>query len=100
MTRLSEGEQYYFRVLPENKYGIGEPAETNEAATTSEVPDAPKSLDVVEITKQDASLVWTKPESDGGSSITTYLVEMQRVGMETWITKSTTSALKYDDMLF
>ena len=77
-----------------NKYGVGEPAETREVARTCEVPLAPKSLDVVEVTSRSACLKWTKPESDGGSPVVAYLLEMQRVGMDTWVTKSTTSLLQ------
>lgn len=91
MTGLVEAEQYYFRVLAVNKYGVGEPAETREVAKTCEVPSAPKSLDVAEVTSHSAYLKWIKPESDGGSPILAYVLEMQRVGMDTWVTKATTS---------
>ena len=77
-----------------NKYGVGEPAETREVAKTCEVPGAPRSLDVVQMTNHTASLKWTKPESDGGNPIISYTVEMQRVGMDAWVTKATTSSLE------
>ena len=94
VTGLAEAEQYYFRVLAVNKYGVGEPAETREVAKTCEVPGAPKSINIVEMTSHTATLKWTKPESEGGSAILSYTVEMQRVGMDTWVTKATTSSLE------
>ena len=89
-----EAEQYYFRVLAVNKYGVGEPAETREVAKTCEVPGAPRTLSVTEMTGHTASLKWTKPESDGGSPVVSYTLEMQRVGMDTWVTKATTASLE------
>ena len=31
VTRLQEGEKYYFQVMAENAIGVGEPAETTQA---------------------------------------------------------------------
>lgn len=43
---LQEGLQYYFRVLAENEYGIGEGKDTGEAVKVSEEPSAPQTLQV------------------------------------------------------
>uniref|UniRef100_A0A8C5SPM9 Titin n=1 Tax=Laticauda laticaudata TaxID=8630 RepID=A0A8C5SPM9_LATLA len=65
-----EGALYYFRVLPENIYGIGEPCETSDTVLISEVPSVPQKLEVVDITKSTVTLAWEKPQHDGGSRLT------------------------------
>merc|ERR1712228_200268 len=64
VVNLSTGEPYQFRVCAVNKFGKGDEAIT-KAVRCSEVPSMPQQLEVVDITKETISLVWTKPESDG-----------------------------------
>lgn len=48
---------------------------------------------MTDVTKESVSLVWAKPEQDGGSRVTGYLVEALENGQEKWVkcglTKST-----------
>lgn len=85
ITGLAEGLLYYFRVLPENIYGIGEPCETPDAILVCEVPLPPAKLDVVDVSKSSVTLGWEKPEHDGGSRLIGYIVEACKAGTEKWM---------------
>uniref|UniRef100_A0A452HGV7 Titin n=1 Tax=Gopherus agassizii TaxID=38772 RepID=A0A452HGV7_9SAUR len=85
LTGLIEGAMYYFRVLPENIYGIGEPCETSDAVLVSDVPMVPQKLEVVDITKSTVTLAWEKPQHDGGSRLTGYVIEASKAGTEKWM---------------
>lgn len=89
ITGLLEGIHYYFRVLPENIYGIGEPVETSDAVLVCEVPLPPAKLDIVDITKSSVTLWWEKPKHDGGSRIIGYVVEACKAGTEKWMKVAT-----------
>uniref|UniRef100_A0A803VN32 Titin n=1 Tax=Ficedula albicollis TaxID=59894 RepID=A0A803VN32_FICAL len=84
ITQLQEGCSYYFRVLAVNEYGAGLPAETADPVKVSEPPSPPSKVILVDVTRNSASIKWEKPESDGGSKITGYIVEMQTKGSVKW----------------
>lgn len=92
ITGLKEGVHYFFRVLPENIYGIGEPCETPGAVLVCEVPSVPQNLQVVDVTRSTASLQWEKPMHDGGSRLTSYIIEACKVGSDRWATVATVKA--------
>uniref|UniRef100_A0A3B3YT77 Titin n=1 Tax=Poecilia mexicana TaxID=48701 RepID=A0A3B3YT77_9TELE len=66
ITGLTEGTIYYFRVLAENEFGVGQPVETKESVKTSEPPLSVGKVNLTEVTKTTASLSWEKPVHDGG----------------------------------
>lgn len=85
ITELEEGIQYFFRVLPENIYGIGEPCEISEPVLVCEVPSVPQDLYVIDITKSTVILGWDKPLHDGGSRLSGYVIEACKTGTDRWM---------------
>lgn len=90
ITGLTEGTVYYFRVLAENEFGVGQPAETTDSVKTSEPPLPVGKVTLTEVTKTTASFSWEKPDHDGGSRIMGYSIEMQPIGSEEWVVAATT----------
>uniref|UniRef100_A0A8B9BGK0 Titin n=1 Tax=Anser brachyrhynchus TaxID=132585 RepID=A0A8B9BGK0_9AVES len=90
VENLTEGAIYYFRVMAENEFGIGVPAETTDAVKASEPPLPPGKVTLTDVTQRSASLTWEKPEHDGGSRILGYIVEMLPKGTEKWSVVSET----------
>uniref|UniRef100_A0A3Q2EIM8 Titin n=1 Tax=Cyprinodon variegatus TaxID=28743 RepID=A0A3Q2EIM8_CYPVA len=84
VENLIEGAMYYFRVMAENEYGIGQAVETKTASKASEVPLPVGKVFLTDVTKNSATLAWEKPEHDGGSRIGGYLIEMQPKGTDKW----------------
>uniref|UniRef100_A0A3Q4HDV3 Titin n=1 Tax=Neolamprologus brichardi TaxID=32507 RepID=A0A3Q4HDV3_NEOBR len=78
---LVEGLEYSFRVYAENNAGFSPCSEQSKhalAISPVEEPAPPKRLDVVDTTNSTASLVWLKPEHDGGSRVRGYIVELRK----------------------
>ncbi|KAK2918017.1 hypothetical protein Q8A73_004763 [Channa argus] len=94
IDNLQEGSFYYFRVLALNEFGVGLPAETPEAVKVSEAPQPPGKITLRDVTCSSATLSWEKPGHDGGSKITSYIVEMQAKGDETWTVCSESKTLE------
>lgn len=92
ITGLEEGVHYFFRVLPENIYGIGEPCETSEPVLVCEVPSVPLDLQILDVTKSSVSLRWEKPLHDGASRLTGFILEACKVGTDRWSTVATLKA--------
>ncbi|CAL9697291.1 unnamed protein product [Knipowitschia caucasica] len=86
IENLNEGSFYYFRVIAVNEFGSGLPAETPEAVKVAEVPSSPGKVTLVDVTANCVKLSWEKPDHDGGSKITSYVVEMQTEDEDSWTT--------------
>ena len=85
ITKLMEGASYFFRVLGENEYGVGEGRETNHPIKISEPPSPPESVEATSVTDTTVTLVWEKPHHDGGARIESYVLEMLPKGTDKWI---------------
>lgn len=55
------------------------------------IVDAPGKPEVLDVTKNSVTLVWTKPKNDGGSKIIGYYVEAMRLPGDTWVRCNTSS---------
>uniref|UniRef100_A0A8C5DV28 Titin n=1 Tax=Gouania willdenowi TaxID=441366 RepID=A0A8C5DV28_GOUWI len=93
ISDLQEGGRYFFRVLAVNELGVGLPA-TTEQVKVSEAPLPPGKIALVDITRHTVTLSWEKPDHDGGSKITKYVVEMQSKGDDKWTMCSEVKALE------
>ncbi|ESO04849.1 hypothetical protein HELRODRAFT_131517, partial [Helobdella robusta] len=83
VDKLYEGNQYFFRVSAENKIGVGPAAETNQPYVGGHgfvPPGKPRNLNADEVTNKSCLLKWAVPESDGGSPISGYHIELLQQG--------------------
>ncbi|KAE8296524.1 Titin [Larimichthys crocea] len=94
IDNLQEGCFYYFRVLAVNEFGTGLPAEIIDAVKVCEAPLPPGKITVSDVTSSSGRLSWEKPDQDGGSKISCYIVEMQVKGDDTWTICSESKALE------
>uniref|UniRef100_A0A3Q0QSI2 Titin n=1 Tax=Amphilophus citrinellus TaxID=61819 RepID=A0A3Q0QSI2_AMPCI len=77
ITKLLPGNEYIFRVVPVNKYGVGEPLESEPMVARNPfvTPNPPTGVEVSTITKDSMVVTWERPTNDGGSPIQGYIVE-------------------------
>lgn len=83
VTGLVNGTSYVFRVAAVNDVGIGAFSSASPAVTPATVPDAPTGLAATR-GQGTVSLVWKAPASNGGASITDYVVEWSSDSGKTW----------------
>lgn len=79
---LSEKTSFFFRVLAENENGIGDPCDTTEPVKATETPGPVKEVTMKDSSKTSVTLQWLKPDYDGGSIISDYVVEKKVTGEE------------------
>ncbi|XP_075998180.1 titin-like [Genypterus blacodes] len=77
IAKLLKGNEYLFRVKAVNKYGDGEVLESEpvKALDPFTIPSAPTDVEVTSATNEAMTISWKRPASDGGSSISGYIVE-------------------------
>lgn len=85
ISELLEGVPYFFKVMAENQYGLGEAYEMPDPIIATAEPAPPKRLDIIDTTDTTVTLAWMKPEHDGGSRITAYCVEAKAKGTDKWV---------------
>uniref|UniRef100_A0A670Y1P8 Titin n=1 Tax=Pseudonaja textilis TaxID=8673 RepID=A0A670Y1P8_PSETE len=96
ITDLSEKIPYFFRVLAENENGLGEPCETLEPVKAAEVPGPVRDLTMKDSTKTSVILQWTKPEFDGGSIISEYVIEKRLKDETEWSYAGISKACEFE----
>uniref|UniRef100_A0A672I7Y9 Immunoglobulin superfamily member 22 n=1 Tax=Salarias fasciatus TaxID=181472 RepID=A0A672I7Y9_SALFA len=80
VTGLHKDSLYLFRVCARNRVGSGPNVETDkpvQAKNKFDVPDAPLNVEVGDVSKFGCTVSWEPPESDGGSPITSYIIELR-----------------------
>lgn len=93
---LSEEIAYFFRVSAENENGIGDTCETVEPVRATETPGPVKNLVMVDSTTMSVTVAWTKPDHDGGSHISEYIIEKKEDDAVTWSLAGSCRCCKYE----
>uniref|UniRef100_A0A3B3QDI9 Titin n=1 Tax=Paramormyrops kingsleyae TaxID=1676925 RepID=A0A3B3QDI9_9TELE len=77
VTKLLEGNEYIFRVMAVNRYGISEPLDSAQVIMKNPfvTPGSPHILEVSNITRDSMTVCWAPPDTDGGSEIIGYIIE-------------------------
>ena len=79
---LTNGHRYHFRVAAKNAAGVG-PWSRAVAAIPATNPSAPRSL-ATAAGNRSVRLSWARPMSNGGASITDYVIQRSANGGRTW----------------
>uniref|UniRef100_A0A3Q3WX62 Titin n=1 Tax=Mola mola TaxID=94237 RepID=A0A3Q3WX62_MOLML len=93
VDNLQEGCLYYFRVMAVNEFGTGLPAVTAESVKVADVPSPPGKITLSDLSCSGGRLSWERPDHDGGSKITCYVVEIKAKEDDTWTRYSESKAL-------
>ena len=86
-TDLNPGTKRYYRVSAINTAGRSNPSNVAHATTDVTAPGAPSGLSAVPSGLGGSGqlrLTWTRPSTDGGSSISGYLIQMSPNGVAGW----------------
>uniref|UniRef100_A0A4W5MRH7 Fibronectin type-III domain-containing protein n=1 Tax=Hucho hucho TaxID=62062 RepID=A0A4W5MRH7_9TELE len=87
VSGLQRDNNYLFRVCAHNRVGSGPTVETDEAVQAKnkfDVPEAPEDVVVGIVNRFGATVSWEKPKSDGGSEITSYIIEFRDRTSVSW----------------
>ncbi len=87
-SRLSPGSTRHYRVAAITRAGRSPWSSVAQATTDVTTPSAPAGLRVVPSGvggSDQLLLTWTRPSTDGGSSITGYRIEMSSNGVSGWV---------------
>ena len=85
VTGLTNGSSYIFKVAAVNSAGTGTYSSASSSVQLIGSPGAPTSL-VGTVGDAQVSLVWTAPSSNGGASITDYVIQYSSDSGSSWST--------------
>ena len=81
---LDRGTAYYYRVAAINSGGRGSYTDPPVSATTYDVPSVPMGLAAVTVSRDRIDVEWEAPDSDGGTPITGYQLQVSEDGGTTF----------------
>ncbi|KAJ8352204.1 hypothetical protein SKAU_G00236800 [Synaphobranchus kaupii] len=86
VENLMEGHEYVFRIMAQNKYGIGDPldSEPEKARNLYTVPGKCEKPTITSITHESMTVNWEEPEDDGGTPIIGYWLERKETTAKRW----------------
>lgn len=93
-TGLEPGMEYEYRVYAENIVGIGKASKVSEGHIARDPCDPPGTPEATKITKDSITIVWTKPEYDGGAKVTGYIVEKKELPEGRWLKANFTNVIE------
>uniref|UniRef100_A0A8C5TQX9 Titin n=1 Tax=Malurus cyaneus samueli TaxID=2593467 RepID=A0A8C5TQX9_9PASS len=93
-NNLEEGIEYEFRVSAENIVGVGRTSKVSECYVARDPCDPPGCPEAIIIKRSAITLQWTKPEYDGGSKVTGYIVEKRDLPDGRWMKASFTNIIE------
>ena len=91
VTGLTNGDTYIFDVLAVNAKGQSAPSGMSSPITPAVLPGAPTGVSATNNENAQSEVTWLAPASNGGASITDYVVQYSSNGGTTW-TQATSSA--------
>uniref|UniRef100_A0A3P8WYM7 Titin n=1 Tax=Cynoglossus semilaevis TaxID=244447 RepID=A0A3P8WYM7_CYNSE len=92
-SELEEGIEYEFRIYAENIAGISIASKVSESTVARDPCDPPGTPEAIEITRNHVTLQWTRPQYDGGSAITGYVIERKKYPDNRWMKATFTNIL-------
>uniref|UniRef100_A0A8C5DVT1 Titin n=1 Tax=Gouania willdenowi TaxID=441366 RepID=A0A8C5DVT1_GOUWI len=90
---LEEGIEYEFRVYAENLAGLSPVSKVSESRVARDPCDPPGTPEAIDITRNHVTLQWTRPQYDGGSAITGYVIERRKHPETRWMKASFTNII-------
>jgi len=88
LQNLMEGHKYCIRVTAANRIGQSEPRETKGEVITKDPWDVPHpcgKAEVIDWTPTFVDITWPGPTNDGGSPVTSFIIELKESSMREWL---------------